>query len=91
MPEIKGGRGVTIAHIPRPSRSRFYLPRLTIPRGRGIPRADYASKQARKEAEAVLLQRGTARHGTVISLQHRRIVTESLGLGLETGAVHDMT
>jgi hypothetical protein len=47
----------------------------------------------------VLPQHGTARHGTVISLlsalQHRRIVTESLGLGLglETGAgaAHDMT
>jgi hypothetical protein len=33
MAETKGGRGVTIAHLSRPSRSRFYLPRLTVPRG----------------------------------------------------------
>jgi hypothetical protein len=44
MPEIKGGRGVTITHLSSPSRSRsrsrsrFYLPQLTIPRGLGIPK-----------------------------------------------------
>jgi hypothetical protein len=69
MPEIKGGRGVIIARLSRPSRSRsrsrLYLPRLTIPRGLDIPRANYASKQARKQKQCYY---STARYGTVISL-----------------------